>query len=211
MTDWGAKPVYFDLTQEITETLDVFPGDPVFGCKQISAINPEEAGSFNLCELHMGNHIGTHIDFPSHVLPGGKTSSDYPLSKLIGQGCIIKVPAITDEISADFIKKSPIKPNDIVFFKTKSSNTANHVSLGMSAAIALVEKGVMIVGIDQMSIDAADAQTLPVHRYLLSNNVLIVEGLNLMEVNEERGEIIIAPLKIADIDGVPARVLVRIE
>lgn len=209
MANWGTKPVYFDLTQEISEAMDVFAGDPIFACKQISAINPEEEGSFNLCELRMGNHMGTHIDFPAHVLPGGKTSSDYPLSMLIGQGCIIEVPEMMEEISDDFIKKSPIEQKDIVFFKTKSTNTANHAWLGMQGAMALVEKGVKIVGIDQMSIDAPNAQTLPVHRCLLNNDVLIVEGLNLIEMDEMRGEIIIAPLKIGNIDGAPVRVLMR--
>jgi len=211
MTQWIKKPEYFDLTSEITEHTPVFPGDPPFMREQISAISPDEQGSFNLYHLHMGNHTGTHIDFPAHVLAEGKTSSDYQLNELIGDGCVIEVPDDISTISSDFVANNPIQKGDFIFFKTKTEKSSKFVHLDISAAEMLVEKGVRIVGIDQMSVDATGAEDLPVHRYLLGHDVLIVEGLKLSGVEAGRGEIIIAPLKIENIDGSPTRVIMRRE
>lgn len=210
------KSTYFDLTRVISEQTAVYPGDPCFRREQISSINPTTRGMFNLYHMHMGNHMGTHIDYPSHVLTGGKTSSDYSASDLIGDGCIIEVPAGTTKITGEMILANPILPGDIVFFKTDNSKinetaplAEKYVYLDITAAEKLVEKGVRIVGIDYISIDSPHAEDLPVHHYLLSRNVLIVEGLKLEGMRAGRGEMIIAPLNISNIDGAPARVLMR--
>ncbi len=49
----------------------------------------------------------------------------------------------------------------------------------------------------------------PVHRYLLENQVIIVEGLNLSEVEEGDYEMSCLPIKLAGLDGAPARVILR--
>lgn len=60
-----------------------------------------------------------------------------------------------------------------------------------------------------MSVDRLEAEDLPVHKILLSNEILIVEGLNLKNAPEGPAEIFIAPLKISDIDGAPCRVFMK--
>jgi kynurenine formamidase len=49
--------------------------------------------------MQMCNHAGTHIDFPSHVIKDGKTSSDVELGYLIGTGLIVHVPDHFSSIS----------------------------------------------------------------------------------------------------------------
>ncbi|KAF8870881.1 hypothetical protein BD779DRAFT_1578461 [Infundibulicybe gibba] len=39
----------------------------------------------------MGSHTGTHIDAPSHFIPGGKTIDQIPLSLLIGPALVINL------------------------------------------------------------------------------------------------------------------------
>lgn len=71
-----------DLTAKITPNTVVFPSDPTFESKVILKIDKKCA--FNLCEIRMGNQMGTHIDFPAHVFKRGWVSSDYPLTASIG-------------------------------------------------------------------------------------------------------------------------------
>ena len=66
----------------------------------------------------------------------------------------------------------------------------------------------LVVGIDYLSIAPYD-NLQSVHRTLLGNNIWVIEGLKLAEVEEGEYEIIATPLKIKGSDGSPARVLLR--
>jgi len=71
--------------------------------------------------------------------------------------------------------------------------------------------GVKLVGTDYLSIEKFHSGDHRTHLALLSNNVVIVEGLNLSEVPSGDYELICLPLKIAQGagDGAPARVVLR--
>lgn len=209
------KVKYYDLSTNISEELVAFPGDPQYKAKEISSL--EKGSKFHLSEIQLGNHTGTHIDFPSHIIKGGKTSNDYPIESLIGQGIIIDVPSNESSITKAFIEKQPILVNDFVFFKTSNSNLSknakfmnNYVYIEPEATEELLEKKVKIVGIDYISVDKYESEDLPVHKLLLSKDVLIVEGLELNNVPVGRCKIYIMPLKINKMDGLPARVIAKI-
>lgn len=201
----------YDLTAVINESIVVYPGDPAYRSRAICCL--KSGDSFNLSEERFGNHTGTHIDFPAHVIADGKNSDHFPLSHLMGNGIIIDVPDEYRSITCDFINNQAIQKNDIVFFKTQNSSISKHQSytdhyvyLEKDAAFMLLERGVKIVGIDYISIDDAKAHDLPVHHTLLSHDILIVEGLELTSAPIGRCKIYIAPLNIQAKDGLPARV-----
>lgn len=203
-------PEHHDLTAPITEQTVVFPGDPEYKSEDICKLDTSQ---FKLCHLHFGNHTGTHIDFPAHVIEGGKTSSDYSINDLIGNGIIIEVPNTEKSITKDFISKQSILAKDFVFFKTSNSSlskqgkfTDKYVYIEPEAAQELLKKDVRIVGVDYISVDQYSAEELPVHKSLLSNNVLIVEGLELNNAPIGRCKIFIMPLNIPNMDGLPVRV-----
>lgn len=205
---------YYDLSANISEELVTFPGDPQYKAEDISSL--EKGSQFHLSEIHLGNHTGTHIDFPAHVIKDGKTSNDFPIESLIGHGLIVEVPSTESSITKEFVKKQPILANDFVFFKTSNSKlsktakfTNNYVYIEPEAAEELLKKGVKIVGIDYISVDKYESEDLPVHKSLLSNNVLIVEGLELNDVPVGRCKIYIMPMKINKMDGLPARVMAK--
>jgi arylformamidase len=208
------KSRFYDLSTPISSKLVVFPGDPQYSTKKISSL---EAGqSFELCQMELANHTGTHIDFPAHTIKNHKTSSDFSLEFLTGSGIIIKVPPTEASITKEFVSKQPIMKNDIVFFQTTNSNlskqasfTEKYVYIEPDAAEELLQKGVKIVGIDYISVDAYHDEQLTVHNILLSKEVLIVEGLELGKIPEGRYEIYIMPLNIPEMDGLPARVFAK--
>ena len=207
-------PRYYDLTALLSEKTVVFPGDPSYNAQPVCCL--ESGSAFNLCLLQLGNHTGTHIDYPAHVLKQGKTSSDYAVDHLIGPGIIIKVPNTETSITKSFVSQQAILFNDIVFFKTANSNiskqmdfTEQYVYIELEAAEELLSKRVKIVGIDYLSVDRYDASELPVHVALLSRDVLVVEGLELRHAPEGRATFCILPLNIPLMDGLPARVVCR--
>lgn len=209
-------PKYYDLTTSITEETVVFPGDPCFEKNNVAHVENDEG--FELQKFSMSNHLGTHIDFPAHIVKGGKTSSEYNLEKLVGNGLILEIPDNEQSIKPYHIDqaKDSICHNDFVFFKTFNSNISKqgqlaekYIYLEPETAQKLVEKGVSIVGIDYISVDHHEHEDLPVHHTLLSEEVLIVENLELKGVPAGRCQLYIVPLKIPDMDGLPTRVFME--
>ncbi|MCA0403913.1 MAG: cyclase family protein [Proteobacteria bacterium] len=209
------KKEYYDLTTPVTPKTIVYPGDPAFSIETIVSL--ENGDPFHLCHMHLSNHTGTHIDFPAHVIKGGKTSKDYSIDDLIGSGLIIEVPDTEKSITKSFIEtQHSITQNDFIFFKTSNSKlskqtafTEKYVYIEPEAAEELIRKGIKIVGIDYINVDSYDAADLPVHHSFLSNNILIVEGLELNEIPEGRYTIYIMPNNIPDMDGLPSRVIAK--
>ncbi len=149
-------------------------------------------------------------------MKGGKTSSDYPLDRLIGSCLIIQVPNDEKSISKEFIEKQNIIHNDFVFFKTsnttlskKGNFTERYVFIEPDAAEELLRKKVSVVGIDYISVDRYESESLPVHNILLSNDILIVEGLELNNVPNGRCKVYIMPINVKNMDGLPARVIAK--
>lgn len=206
----------YDLTTEMSADLVVYPGDPQFCMNTIRSL--DSGDSFNLIQLCLHNHLGTHIDFPAHVIKDGKTSHEYSLEYLEGQGCIVELAENEKSVTKAFIEsQNTIFEGDIIFFKTVNSNrdkkqrnySEDFVYIGLQAAQTLIDKKVKIVGIDYLSVDSAFAEELPVHKMLLSAGILIIENLNLSQVPAGRGVIEIRPLNICEMDGLPARVTLR--
>ncbi len=207
-------PIY-DLTLEISPETTIFPGDPVFQAEPISEI--KQGDPFTLLHFHLGNHIGTHIDFPSHVIAEGKTGSDYPLEYLMGAMQIVEIPGEGD-ITLSHVESLRIENGPIIFFKTNNSRANLHdkgytklfSAIELLAAKELVKKGFCIVGIDYLSVDRVEDEELPIHKCLLSNDVLIVENLDLRKIPVGKHQVTIAPLKVKGADGLPVRVIAQI-
>ena len=203
-------PIY-DLTIEISPKTAVFPGDPTFSSETLMDV--EQGDQFTLQHFHFGNHTGTHIDFPAHIIRGGKCSSDYPLEYLMGSGRIIEIPD-DGHVTLEHIKKAKIKHGEIVFFKTRNTRRCLHskpytnefVAIEADAAKILVMTGVKIVGIDYLSVDRYEDESLPTHKALLDNGVLIIENANLTDIPAGEYYISIAPLKVNAADGLPVRI-----
>jgi kynurenine formamidase len=80
--------------------------------------------------------------------------------------------------------------------------------LDVSAAELLLARGVVGVGIDTLSTDPGASTTFPVHRTLLPAGLWQVEGLVSLERLPPRGAwIVVAPLRLVEGSGTPARVL----
>ncbi|MDI9395477.1 MAG: cyclase family protein [Euryarchaeota archaeon] len=81
------------------------------------------------------------------------------------------------------------------------------VYLDEGAASWIVRNRFKTVGTDSLSVDSLSSENLPAHHILLSNNVNIVECLDLSLVKEGTYFFLCLPLKIEGCDGAPARAL----
>jgi len=84
-----------------------------------------------------------------------------------------------------------------------------YVSVSGDGARWLVEHGLGLVGIDFLGIEGRGSEGHPTHVTLLSNDVVIVEGLDLGHVEQGEHDLVVMPLRLVDGDGGPARAALR--
>jgi arylformamidase len=170
----------------------------------------DQGHACNLLRIHMSNHAGTHIDFPAHFIPGGKTSDAFELSHLMGRCLVIAIDADAPLVLPSHLLDHAIQANDIIFFKTANAAlteyTETYTAISLPAAQYLRDKKVKIVGIDYLSVDRHGDQGFPVHHELLAHDILIVENLDLKNVPTGCYDAKIYPLKMQGVDGAPVRV-----
>jgi arylformamidase len=91
----------------------------------------------------------------------------------------------------------------------RRSFARDYVALSLAGARLLIERGVKLIGVDYLSIEAFGAEGHPVHKALLGAGVVILEGLDFRRVTPGVYELYCLPLRIAGGDGSPCRAVLR--
>lgn len=203
---------YIDISVPMDNGMSVWDGDPDFERKFFITIATEGC---NVSTLKLGTHTGTHIDAPLHFIENGKSVEQIDFNKLIGS-CIVIDVLDSQLISKKLIPSSIIPDNLPISVKKillKTSNSQNpgkfnkeSVALSLQAAKKLVEKKINLIGIDGLSIETFDGDG-SVHREFLSNEIVILETIDLSKVQPGTYNLTCLPLKIVGSDGSPARAI----
>jgi arylformamidase len=175
-------------------------------------------------KITIGTHTGTHIDAPRHFIPGGGTVEHIPLDVLVGPATLldysslapkseIDAPALRERLAGRSVERLILR-----FDWDQHLNTnryySDHPFLTEAACEWLVEQGCRVLALDTPQPDnplhgRTGPKDAPNHKILLGAGVVIVEYLvNLRAITQDRIELVVAPLKIRDGDGSPARVFV---
>jgi len=206
----------YDVTVPISAETPIYKGDPGV---EISSFKSIAAGATaNVSQISFGVHTGTHVDAPNHFIEGAKRVHELDPQKLVGPCRVIRVPD-------DVVGIEPEHVGDIggvtrVIFKTRNSAFWSTPELGFrpdftyltpATAEWLVASGVVLVGIDYLSIEKSGSPGHPVHTTLLEKEIVILEGVDLRDVLPGDYELICMPLKYigATGDGSPARTILR--
>ena len=208
----------YDISVPISAATPTYPGDPGIEITQWAAIARGDAANVSL--LHFGAHTATHVDAPAHFIEGTSGVDAIPLGVLIGPAHVVSIPDDVRAINAGHL--SALKPEGArrVLFKTRNSSFWSDAARGFrqdftylapDAARALVEMNIGLVGMDYLSVEEFQPPRYETHEILLSNEVVILEGLDLSEVTAGVYELICLPLKITggSRDGAPARAVLR--
>jgi arylformamidase len=206
-------PKLLDVSVPLRQGLPTYPNNPPFELQPIKRM--AEGGSSNVSRLVMGTHTGTHVDAPRHFIDDGMAVDALPLNLLIGRARVIEITR-RGGITADDLAAAGLREDLRVLFKTSNSALWNsdvfhddYTYVSDAAARYLVEQGVKVVGIDYLSIEQFKKAGAPAHRTLLSNDVIIIEGLNLAEAEPGMYEMYCLPLLVTGGDGAPARVILK--
>lgn len=193
-------------------TAPIYEGMPVYKNKEEKQpkITTVTNGHVTESRISLDVHTGTHIDAPLHMINDGDTIETIPIEKLIRPCKVFDLTNVEEKITKEDIEHLPIEKNDFILFKTKNSYDEefnfSFIYVAECAAHYLVEKEIAGVAIDALGIERAQ-EGHPTHRTLMSNGIIIMEGLRLKEVPEGEYLMIAAPLKILGTDASPARVV----
>jgi len=206
-------PQLLDVSVPLKRGVPTFPNNPEFELQPLKRI--ADGDSSNVSRLVLGTHTGTHVDAPKHFIDDGPGVESLALNLLIGRARVVEIGK-RGPITAEDLAAAGLREDLRVLFRTPNSALWNspvfhedYAHLTQAGARYLVDQGVKLVGIDYLSIEQFKKPGAPAHRMLLSNGVVIIEGLNLAEAEPGMYEMYCLPLLIAGGDGAPARVVLK--
>ena len=210
---------YIDISIPTDAQTTVFPGDP---SPEISwpGWSHEKGNPANVGFFHGGLHHGTHVDAPWHFIPGGKRLHEMPLDHWVGECQVLDLTTEAVSITAGSLEKAGVREGmKRLLFKTRNSLTdywhepwnPYFISIDESAARWCTGRGILLVGLDYLTIDPPTAPTFPAHMELLGNEILILENINLRDVEAGIYELLAAPVNLQGVDGAWTRALLRRE
>ena len=205
-------PRYYDVTLPISEDVPVWPGDPKVRLDRSRFVDGENV--VHTTRMDLSNHTGTHVDAPRHMLDGGMTIDQIPIERWLGPARVVAIDA--PSIGPRELAAVDLEGVEKILFKTHNAGKLHDprfdtefVALESAGAELLVERGIQLVGIDYLGIEAYSSQDFATHHVLLGAGVLIIEGLDLARVPPGDYELLCFPLLLERGDGAPARVVLR--
>ena len=202
----------YDISVPLRSGGVVYPGNPGISITAQQAIS-QGAGA-NVSRIDLGSHSGTHVDAPKHFFDDGAGVDTLPLDVLMGPARLI---AFADGVKS--VGEADLRAHDLrgvtrLLMRTRNSawlasgSTEFHPDytfLAPDGAVYLVGLGVKLVGVDYLSVEQFHSGHHRTHRTLLGAGVVIVEGLVLTEPPPGDYELRCLPLRLAGLDGAPAR------
>lgn len=180
---------------------------------------------FRVMKVQMDAGIGTHMDAPSHCIPGGKCIHDFDVNQLIMPCVVIDVQPNCHQrysLSLQDIRDFEDKYGKIVketcvmvrtgwsqFWSQPSKYHNNHVfpSVSREAAEALLQRGVNALGIDTLSPDRPE-EGFEVHRLFLGAGKILIENVAHLDQMPPSGAfVMIFPINIKDGTEAPIRLV----
>jgi kynurenine formamidase len=201
-----------DLSVPLTSGMGTFEGTPPVFITQTHRL---EDDGYRMSLLVLGNHAGTHLDAPSHFLPGGGGVDSIPLERCFGVAtvCDFSSKRRRQVITADDLQAAlpDLTPHGRVLIRTdwdlqlgQEEYFSEFPPLDPDTAEWLVHRDVWLLGVDIPTLHPAAFAAM--HETLLSAGVVIVESLaNLRELHERRVLFSSLPLSVGGADGAPVR------
>lgn len=208
----------YDITVPLSSRTPIYPGDPGLKVQRWKSLADGDAA--NVSSLHFGAHTGTHVDAPAHFIRDGARLDSLSLEPFVGPARVVALPNEAKLINEEFVRANVERGTERVLFKTRNSGfwrtegsnfRRDFTYLELNGARALIELGVRLVGIDYLSVEQFSSSDHATHLTLLSDGVVILEGLDLSEVDAGTYELLCLPLRIGEGhgDGAPARAVLR--
>lgn len=218
-----------DMTYVLNEEFPTY-----FGQQQLfkeQKFNFKDNG-FNLFEIRVNEHTGTHVDAPLHFSADGNAVHEIPVSRLIAPLCVIDIKAraaddvdaqvTPDDIKAWISEHGDIPDNACVamnsgwqahvstdkFRGADSEGTQHYPGFHVEAATMLMEEtGATSIAVDTLSLDYGKSADFATHYAWLPSGRFGIENVaNLDNVPASGATLVVGAPKHQGGSGGPARI-----
>ena len=204
-------PPIFDLTRTIDSEMDRV---------SISILKTVQKDGWNARMIEIYSHSGTHMDAPNHFIDEGGRIDRLDLTQCIGPALVVDLSPSQPRQLYTIDDLAPwadqIEQGSRILIRSGWSHRYGQDSfrdelprIGEDLAHWLVNRGIAFIGVEPPSVaDVNNIEELTrVHRILLEANIVIAEGLVNLEQLPQSVFVCALPMKIADGDGAPARIV----
>jgi len=209
------------LSHRLSNNTPQYGGEKAIYIEQRTSL--AKGDSSNTKFLQLPNHVGTHIDFPKHFHEEGKTLNDYDAVYWV-----FSKPFVLDYYAADdelidlkgIVERIPYN-TDFLLIKTGYQKYRGEIKYwnnnpGLSPELANDLRNhcpnLKAVGFDFISLTSYQNRLIgrEAHRqFLIDNDIVIIEDMDLSAIPSTLTEIIALPLMIDNIDGGPITVIAK--
>jgi arylformamidase len=207
-----------DLTQPMANGMPVMEGIDAPQFRDFADVGVD---GYAMSRYTFVNHTGTHVDAPAHQIAGGASLDEIPLDRLVTYAVTIDLtghePGPVGPADLDG-QLDQVLAGDLVLFR--SGNAGNWGTDAYwhgwcypdtLAAKALIDRDIAGIGFDGPSADPVDTEDYELHRLWLGAGKIIIENLASLAELPDRCRIVVAPLKVRNANGGPARVFALVD
>jgi kynurenine formamidase len=201
-------------------SLDIYDKAPTFWADPKTAVIEHlriENLKYNITQLVMSTHLGTHLDAPFHFFDNGRTVDNLDLSRGFGPAWVLDFSSkkAKGEITREELMKYDrlITKGARLIVRTgwdrvfpEARYFTDFPGITREACSFLAERQIACLALDTPSVYGPDY--VSVHHALLGAEVLIVEGLAHVErLMNQQVFLVALPLRIRGRDGSPCRAI----
>jgi len=205
---------WIDISVPIHNAMHGWPGNPpTFVTMHAGTAKGDVC---NVSAITLSSHAGTHMDAPLHFLHGAKSMDALPWDAVIGTCRVVEIKD-EESIKSAELEQFNLQKGERILFKTPNSAKSwkkeefdkDFVYLSKEASQYIVDRGVLTVGIDYLSVGGFYKDGIETHHILLGAEVWIIEGIDLSNIEPGDYDLICLPIKFQNGDGAPSRCLIR--
>lgn len=218
-----------DLSHEMYEGMSYWPGGVPFAMTRLVDYDQ----GYRLHKFEVGENTGTHVDAPGHFIDGAPAINQIPLRDLVVPAVVIDVTdKVADNVDYQLTaadveawesEHGAIPAGSLVILNTgwhrrfgdqaqyanqDAGGVMHFPGYGKDSAELLVERDVVGIGIDTLSLDHGPAKSFDTHLVMLGAEKYQIENLTNLDALPPTGAtVVVGVLKVRDGSQAQARVL----
>lgn len=222
-----------DMTHELYDTFPTFGGGQQFHVNQVFDLAND---GYNLLELTINEHTGTHLDAPLHFSADGQSVAEIPIENLVAPLCIVDIRAKAAEdanaqVTPDDLKTWIGAHGDIPtgacvamnsgwdahvasdkFRNAQADGVMHFPGFHVEAAQMLMEEADVVgIAVDTLSLDYGQSKDFAVHYAWLPSNRWGIECIaNLDALPPVGATLIVGAPKFRGGTGGPSRIMAMV-
>jgi len=212
-----------DLSHTVEHGLETYRGLPApiicdFLSREASRAVYAPGTEFHIGRIDMVANTGTYVDSPFHRFADGADLSQLTLEQLADlDAVVVRAGGGGRAIGREAFDDVEVKGRAVLVHTgwdrhwTTDAYFEGHPYLTEDAAVALVDRGAVFVGIDSLNIDDTADLRRPVHTTLLDNDIPIGEHLcGLAALPTSGARFFAVPVKVKAFGTFPVRAFAKV-